>query len=69
MTIISVLCFGWTLMITKKAITRERVFNKHIFQLVLSVGNEQEKDQSLRNGKIQDSLCFVVMSSHQNLDL
>lgn len=53
MTIIPVLCFGVALIITKKVITQERVFNKHIFQLVELAENEQEKDQSLGNGKIQ----------------
>lgn len=69
MTVIPVLCFGVALIITKKVITRETAFNKHIFQLVESVGNEQVKDQSLGNGKIQGSLCFLKMSSHLSLDL
>lgn len=69
MTIIPVLCFGVALIITMKAITQERVFNKHIFQLVESAENEQEKDQSLGNGKIQGFLCFLKMSSHQGLGL
>lgn len=39
--------------------TQERGFNnKRIFQLVESAGNEQEKDQSLGNGKIQGFLAF-----------
>lgn len=63
MTIIPVLCFGVALIITKKVAMREWVFNKHIFQLVESAGNEQERDQSLGNGKIQGSLCFLNIFS------
>lgn len=68
MTIIPFLCFGVALIITKKVITWERVFSKHIFQLVELAEDEQGKDQSLGNGKIQGFLCFK-MSSHQGLDL
>lgn len=64
MTVIFVRCFGIALTITEKVITQERVFHKHIFLLILSDGNEQEKDQSLGNGKIQGSLCFFVINSH-----
>lgn len=52
-------------MIILKVMTWERVFNnKHIFQLVESAGNEQEKDESLGNGKIQGFLGFLWLCEY-----